>query len=993
MRTSTCPLLLSLAVLALGLQPLLTAAESPTISPGGVVNAADYTPALAPGVIFSIFGSDLAPSVAVATTVPLPDSLAGVNVEVVSGGVARRAPLFFVSPGQINAQLPFGPFSGPVLVRVRTTTGLSNEEPITVSTAAPRLFTRTMDGLGEAILVHQDYSLVSAEHPARAGEWVVLSLTGLGAVDPPVAAGSPGGLDPLSWAQGSREVFVNGEPANVYFAGLAPNFVGLYQVNFQIPETAAAGMAELVVRLAGESSQDAVRFGCSVAYAETATQTLGPAGGAVSSGGLEVEIPAGGLSSSTPITLYNVTGATPLAPGSTDLIHAVGGLPEGYTGTLTATVTIPGDPSSPGSGALVMMTESGAGSETVLETTIQGNTATATIDFAAGPAAPKSANTRRAANVLDAANAGLALLQFVRGLHQAESPSHHFLLHYNSTMFSDALAGNTAASLDQAEQQLLAFGFSWPAGTTYPIAATISSQLGSLFEGSPGSTKWNAATGQWTLRIDGATAGASPDAARTARLVSLLARSFADQIDTTIRLDAMVQSTPWLWWHTAVGEALAQRSLVSSGVPNPWYYGWAPLFADFLYKNPLQYPGASVAVGVAGSYPVGRHGLGASLFVHHLAEQRGGANWIPEVYASWSPSKTPVEVLGGVGFNVGTEWLEFCRKMSLGEYNFEPHPFANSAQVMARAAARNRISLSSKEAFPASYTWSATDLSAHVVRYDLNYAFADDEKLIIKLPQGGPAAAARIFRDTTTIGTATPEFLGEIGAGESLEIANPAAYTGSALVIMLINARAVKPFDGVTPIQLLLDLKAGEDSKIVSLLKQCKRISIWLGGLEPQCTDASGKDTGCGFMGMMMTNVDSLREQLVEIQWEGRTFHYAGTIYYPTSMNDTVQIAGSGTVSEDGLTIESAQFYQKDIGTKSGTEVIREMQVSGIPYDGYPPAFPRSGYSYKARAAAVGAAIEIMKYNEYTNGKLYKTMSSYGFASSAGLDLSFWRDQ
>jgi uncharacterized protein (TIGR03437 family) len=161
------------------------AAQAPVVSAGGVVNAADYSDALAPGLIVSIYGQDLAPGVAVATAVPLPVELAGVNVEVVDGAAVKKAPLFFVSPGQINAQLPFDLTGGAVSVRVRRGDAVSSPEAISLQATAPRVFTTTMDGQGDAVVVHSDYTPVTVESPARAGEWVVLFLTGLGAANQP----------------------------------------------------------------------------------------------------------------------------------------------------------------------------------------------------------------------------------------------------------------------------------------------------------------------------------------------------------------------------------------------------------------------------------------------------------------------------------------------------------------------------------------------------------------------------------------------------------------------------------------------------------------------------------------------------------------------------------------------------------------------------------------------------------------------------------------
>jgi uncharacterized protein (TIGR03437 family) len=242
------------------------AAPQPAINLGGVVSAADYSPNLAPGGIFSLFGSNLASATQQAASIPLPATLEGVSVEVLDGARVLNAPLFFISAGQINAQMPFDIASSSVQVRVRTDAGQSSPQVANILPRAPRLFTKTLDGRGEAILVHANYTLVSAAAPASPAEVVVLYLTGLGMVSPPISAGQAGGDGgtggPLNYVNEDVAVTVDGRPAKVSFAGLAPYFVGLYQINFQVPEATAAGMPAIVVRAAQQESQAGVTFAC-----------------------------------------------------------------------------------------------------------------------------------------------------------------------------------------------------------------------------------------------------------------------------------------------------------------------------------------------------------------------------------------------------------------------------------------------------------------------------------------------------------------------------------------------------------------------------------------------------------------------------------------------------------------------------------------------------------------------------------------------------------
>jgi len=91
---------------------------APLLPSNGVVNAADDTSAMAPGDFLSLYGSNLADEVHQASSLPLPTTLNGVAVDVQAGGQTYAAPLVFVSPGQINCQLPYEATS-QVQVRVR----------------------------------------------------------------------------------------------------------------------------------------------------------------------------------------------------------------------------------------------------------------------------------------------------------------------------------------------------------------------------------------------------------------------------------------------------------------------------------------------------------------------------------------------------------------------------------------------------------------------------------------------------------------------------------------------------------------------------------------------------------------------------------------------------------------------------------------------------------------------------------------------------------
>ena len=235
-----------------------TVQANPTVAAlftGGVVNGASFAPgeALAPGSIVSMFGSNLASGLNFASQVPLETTLGGATINI--GGV--EAPLFFSSDGQINAQIPFelAATSRPHVV-VQTRRDGSGPEAVTVpgtitlAEARPGIFSTNQQGTGQGAILDAQGQLVDSAAPAAAGEIIQVFCTGLGATNPQVASGAPGpAAEPLARVVVRVEAQVGGRPATVHFAGLAPGFVGLYQVNVEIPAEVEPGAAVPLVLL------------------------------------------------------------------------------------------------------------------------------------------------------------------------------------------------------------------------------------------------------------------------------------------------------------------------------------------------------------------------------------------------------------------------------------------------------------------------------------------------------------------------------------------------------------------------------------------------------------------------------------------------------------------------------------------------------------------------------------------------------------------------
>jgi uncharacterized protein (TIGR03437 family) len=208
--------------------------------------------AVAPGTIVQIYGSNLAGQTLAATGVPLPGALGGTSVSI--GGIV--APLFFVSPGQINAQAPFElAAEGQYQVVVNSGGLLSTPDTVHVSAVAPGVAALAS---GIAIAQHGDASLVSEQSPAKPGEALVLYAAGLGATDTPVASGAGSPSSPLAHPANAVSLTINGEVAAIQFGGLTPGLVGLYQVNFTVPTDAANGDLQLVLSEGGASANPVI---------------------------------------------------------------------------------------------------------------------------------------------------------------------------------------------------------------------------------------------------------------------------------------------------------------------------------------------------------------------------------------------------------------------------------------------------------------------------------------------------------------------------------------------------------------------------------------------------------------------------------------------------------------------------------------------------------------------------------------------------------------
>jgi uncharacterized protein (TIGR03437 family) len=207
---------------------------------------------LGPGNIVQIYGSGLASAANAPALLPLPTEVNGTSVLI--GGVA--APLFYVSPGQVNAQIPFELSAGnQYQVIVSANGALTTPQPIQLTPAMPAIL---QFNSGTVVAQHQDGTLIEDSSPAAPGEYVTIYLSGLGATDVVVPSGTPSPATPLAHVVDTPVLTLNGTNVPVTFAGLTPGLVGLYQINFQIPQSTRDGNFELVISQSGTVSNTTI---------------------------------------------------------------------------------------------------------------------------------------------------------------------------------------------------------------------------------------------------------------------------------------------------------------------------------------------------------------------------------------------------------------------------------------------------------------------------------------------------------------------------------------------------------------------------------------------------------------------------------------------------------------------------------------------------------------------------------------------------------------
>ena len=232
----------------------VTSNEAPSVFANGTVHA--FSPLvgapLAPGNIISVYGSNLAVLTGVPAALPLPTTVNGTQVLI--GGI--KAPIYFTSPGQVNAQIPYELTPNQEYQVVISANGaLTTPDPIQLTTAVPG-FAAYADGT--AIAQHADGRLVTAKSPVIPGEIAIAYLAGLGATGTDVTSGGASPGDVLATPTAIPTLTVGGANAKISFVGLTPGLVGLYQINFEVPAGLSNRNPTITVTQAGVTSQPVI---------------------------------------------------------------------------------------------------------------------------------------------------------------------------------------------------------------------------------------------------------------------------------------------------------------------------------------------------------------------------------------------------------------------------------------------------------------------------------------------------------------------------------------------------------------------------------------------------------------------------------------------------------------------------------------------------------------------------------------------------------------
>jgi uncharacterized protein (TIGR03437 family) len=233
---------------------------SPAIENNGVVNGASFSSGgIVPGEIATVFGANLTTGTGINLASALPLATTLLSVQVMVNGTA--APIFAVDnvngQEQINFQVPYE-VAGQATATLQVVNNGSPGNTLTVPVmpAQPGIFTYTIGTTNFGAILHASYQLANTSAPATGGETVLIYCTGLGTVSPTPSDGASAAGSATTTL--TPTVTIGGATAAIAYSGLAPGFVGLYQINVQVPMGLSSGNQPVVITIGGVQSSIAL---------------------------------------------------------------------------------------------------------------------------------------------------------------------------------------------------------------------------------------------------------------------------------------------------------------------------------------------------------------------------------------------------------------------------------------------------------------------------------------------------------------------------------------------------------------------------------------------------------------------------------------------------------------------------------------------------------------------------------------------------------------
>jgi uncharacterized protein (TIGR03437 family) len=893
-------------LLAVGLGTCAAQSGPPVIAEGGVVNAAKYTLELAPGAMASAFGTNLAAGFEASTSRILPTSIAGVSVEVTGANAKPSlAPVYFVSPGQINFQMPFGLPIGSAQVRVITPKGASAPMSVTVLPAAPAFFTVDASGAGEALFLHAtDYAVVTGARPASAGEYLVLMATGLGEVNPPAGAGRPGGDNadwgPLNWHVVKPTVLIGDREVPVLFWGLMPGFSGVSQINVQVPADMAPGLHSIQIVVNGATTQGAIAISVGRDVPVLASVPVTPAGANVTAPqGVTVAIPSGVFQSPT---VVSITGGSeqPGGTGRISEVYGVRGLPAQLSQPVTITIPLRQPPAA-GTETLVAMNTGagvqGSGIQYLEATAVGANSVQVTLP-ALADANPGANTAASAAADTSGPEISFWVMTFYRRVNTAKG---HFMIFYPSNDAAlESKVPTIGQYLEDAYDKIAALGLNWGLRKRWPMRVVIGP-----FEGDKADS-WGFAEPStlgkdyWSISLNSnKLSGAGISDAFRATVAHELLHVMQDLYDPRSAYRIAKFQSPWLWYWEAASTwlesvVLSDTSYIPGVVSDDNF--------SFPTTHGLEYPSGSKAL-------VQGHGYGASMFLHYLMKthpQTTLGDTIKEV-SYRAPGiiaqsiYAPVQVMNSLYGTLGVKWVDFIESWAEGKTYGKVFP--SIEQIL--GLRKDYYDFKQDTDTGTTFTWNSPNLSARIILVRFHQTWPADTKLSLSFEAGGDLVTAILYRVSPNGWTKAGRFT------DSFTFDNAEAFqkNGEQLMIVIADGSGVGAYNASAEAKLRIQ-KGGD---LLAFLKKKTKINHKLYGTITCSSGGGGSMIGTFF-------------SKGPIQWKGTSFTVAAPDSDLVSEGEPPHdVTVTGTLSKDGATLQSLSYrryrkYDRTFKDSGGTE-------------------------------------------------------------------------